>query len=59
MRTLSTRFGLNGPLGGYKKEASHLAPSLISDFIGQKLQPDETMQPGILGFVNDAHPAAA
>src|SRR5277367_1815968 len=30
MRTLSTRVGLNGPLGGNKKEASSVAPSLIS-----------------------------
>ena len=30
---------------------------ISSDLIGQELQGDEAMQPGVLGLVHDTHPA--
>ena len=32
---------------------------IAGDLVGQKLQGDETMQPGVFGLVDDAHAAAA
>ena len=32
---------------------------VLRDLVGQEFQRDKAMQPGVLGFVNHTHPAAA